>query len=75
MTDEEPRSEGIGEPVEDLEAPAAAQGGVAGGQTVCVETCQGNSTVSTFCKGELPSCNATKRTCSLETAAVVVSEA
>jgi hypothetical protein len=75
MTPEERVTEGMGESIEDLEAPAAAQADVTGGKTTCSPpTCQGDSTVSTFCQGHASSCSATKRTCSLETAAVVVSE-
>jgi hypothetical protein len=74
MTDDERLmrlNEGVGDGIEDLEAPAAALDDVAGGKTICSGgTCQGDSTVSTFCHG---TCSATTKTCKLETAAVVVS--
>ena len=71
MTDDERRSEGLEESIEDLEAPATAQDDVAGGKTKCVTpTCGGDSTVSTFCRGV--TCSKTASECALQTAAVVV---
>jgi hypothetical protein len=71
MTDEERNAEGAEESIEDLEAPAEAQGDVAGGVVKCATpTCGGDSTVSTFCQGI--TCSKTKSQCSLDTAAVVV---
>ena len=75
MTDEERRTEGMAEAIEDLEAPAAEQADVAGGAIACIDgTCQGDSVVSVFCKTSA-SCRATKKTCALDTSAVVLSEA
>jgi hypothetical protein len=71
MTEEERRTEGTEESIEDLEAPAAAQDEVAGGATKCVyPTCAGDSGVSTFCRGK--TCAATASECALQTAAIVV---
>jgi hypothetical protein len=77
MTDEEHMTEGVGESIEDLEAPLAAQMDVGGGMTICTQpTCQGDSTVSTFCKlgPSRGTCLATAKACKLDTSAVVVSE-
>jgi hypothetical protein len=78
MTDEQRGTEGLGEPIEDLEAPAVTQADVTGGATLCdPPTCQGDSTVSVFCKnpgGGPETCRVSTKTCSLQTAAVVVSE-
>ena len=75
MTDAENRAEGAEESIEDLEAPAAAQGDVAGGVIKCVTpTCGGDSSVSTFCQGATCTRQTTESKCSLQTAAVVVHE-
>ena len=79
MTDDERMNEGIGDAIEDLEAPAAVQSGVAGGEApYCLDpTCHGDTSKSYFCQGGTPehadSCNATNRSCQLDSAAVVVS--
>ena len=70
MTDEER----IEEQIEDLEAPAAAQHDVAGGVTRCaLPTCNGDSTVSVFCKDK--TCSASVQDCQLQSGAIVVREA
>jgi hypothetical protein len=70
MTDEERQAEGAGEAIEDLEAPADAQGDVAGGKIVCVAPTCGDTSVSTFCQGV--TCSKTKAYCDLQTAANVL---
>jgi hypothetical protein len=77
MTDEERNREAADEEIEDLDAPAAAQGDVVGGRVICAKptnTCApGNTTgVETYCK--LPTCNATKSACGQATTVILVYE-
>jgi hypothetical protein len=68
MTDEERREEGNEEAVEDLEAPAAAQGDVAGGQLCGVHSCGSPSMV---CVG---TCKLTKADCTQLSRRVIIYE-
>jgi hypothetical protein len=72
MTDEERRREGAEEPIEDLEAPAAAQGDVVGGGMAChpAGTCGRPSVV---CAPDQPgSCEVTQAFCQLNSRRIVV---
>jgi hypothetical protein len=72
MTDEERMEE---ESIEDLEAPATAQDGVAGGGMVCIDpTCaEADTHIPALCTP--PTCRATKSGCGFDTSAIVVREA
>jgi hypothetical protein len=74
MTEEERGSEGAEETIEDLEAPAASQAGVAGGVKGCIEpSCYDPDTrVALLCAP--PTCKVTKSGCSFDTSAIVVHE-
>jgi hypothetical protein len=62
MTDEEREQELAEETIEDLEAPAAAQGDVAGGKDQCATpTCVGHTAVKVYCRGV--TCAATAQEC------------
>lgn len=67
--------DGIGEEIEDLEAPAASTENVAGGAMGCIPpSCiSQNSDRITLCNG--PTCQDTKSNCELGTHAIVVHEA
>jgi len=67
MTDEERNEEGSEEPIEDLEAPAAAQEDVAGGRGKC-DTPSCNPTV--LCLGG--TCKLTKTTCENYSGKIIV---
>jgi hypothetical protein len=69
MTDDERNDELAAEPIEDLEAPAAAQGDVAGGNCA-TPTCVGGTKVTVFC--ELPTCRDSAQVCVSNTSALVV---
>ena len=78
MTDEELKREAADEAIEDLEAPAAAQGDVVGGKVICAKPTNicapGNTTsVETYC--QVPTCKATKSACGQATSVVIVYEA
>ena len=62
MTDDKRRDEGIQEPIEDLEAPAASQEGVHGGAG-CMPT--------EVCEAK-PSCNITSRECPVKATDLVI---
>ena len=69
----EERNEGAEEEIEDLEAPAVAQGDVAGGAKACMQpTCKNQSKVVGLCEGE--TCVATAFDCTAETHYVTVYE-
>jgi hypothetical protein len=74
MTEEERNKEGADEAIEDLEAPAGAQGDVVGGRVICAKpTCPGGpggTSVSTYCS--LPTCKATKSACGEATFTILV---
>jgi hypothetical protein len=72
MTDEERSREGAEEPIEDLEAPAEAQGDVVGGGMAChpAGTCGKPSAVcADFSPG---SCEVTKADCQLNSRKIVI---
>jgi hypothetical protein len=68
MTDDERRAEGLEEPIEDLEAPAAAQGDVAGGNCA-TPTCLGTR-IRVFC--DLPTCRVSAQYCDGASQGIVV---
>jgi hypothetical protein len=72
MTDDERTEEGAEEPIEDLEAPAEAQGDVVGGANECIyPTCHNpNTRFVAYCRP--PSCNDTKSDCLDGTQAIIV---
>jgi hypothetical protein len=72
MTDEDREREGAEEPIEDLDAPAEAQGDVVGGGMACSPrpTCGRPSVV---CAADQPgSCEVTKAFCELNSRRIVV---
>ena len=75
MTEEVRSAMGAEEAIEDLEAPAAWQAGVAGGVKGCIEpSCYDpNTHVAQLCAP--PTCKVTKSGCSFDTSAIVVHEA
>jgi hypothetical protein len=70
MTDDERNDELAAESIEDLEAPAAAQGDVAGGAMCADPTCVGGTKVEVYC--ELPTCRGTSQICLRNTASLIV---
>lgn len=70
MTDDERRTEGAEEAIEDLEAPADAQSDVKGGGACIQPTCVGDSSVGAVCMGI--TCKATTAGCAGETHVVVI---
>jgi len=75
MTDEEREQELAEDTIEDLEAPAAAQGDVAGGRDQCATpTCVGpHSAVKVYCRGI--TCKVTGQECpDLLTGILIVKE-
>lgn len=74
MTDEEREDDAAEVSIEDLEAPAAAQGDVAGGANRCASpTCVGLTKVKVFCTR--PTCTDTSQDCTDLTGTLVVHEA
>jgi hypothetical protein len=78
MTAEERNREGADEAIEDLDAPASAQGDVVGGKVVCADpTCArsgpGASNVETYCSK--PTCTATRSACGDLSRTILVYEA
>jgi hypothetical protein len=69
MTDEERTNEAAGETVEDLEAPAAAQRDVAGGNCAS-PTCLKSTKIEVFC--DQPTCHDTAQVCVTNTSGLVV---
>jgi hypothetical protein len=69
MTDEERTNELAEEPVEDLEAPAAAQRGVEGGNCA-TPTCLKSTKIDVFC--DQPTCHDTAMVCVSNTGGIVV---
>lgn len=71
MTDEERTGEGAEESIEDLDAPAEAQGDVVGGANECMyPTChQPNSRLVVYCRP--PTCNDTQSDCLDATQAIL----
>lgn len=73
MRDEERGGGDAGELIEDLEAPAAAQGEIAGGYDACVTpTCKVN-TLAVYC--HLPTCRDSSYNCYGASDKIVVYEA
>jgi len=73
MTNAERHTEGTGEAIEDLEAPAAALGDVTGGVACAKPTCPGGNTmVNVWCAA--PSCRVSKSACGLGTVTILVHE-
>lgn len=77
MTEEQRNREGDDEVIEDLEAPASAQGDVVGGKVICASpTCApgpGGTSVETYCSK--PTCTATKSACGNASRTILVYEA
>jgi hypothetical protein len=70
MTDDERNAEGTGEPIEDLEAPAAAQADVAGGNCAS-PTCLRSTKIRVYC--DQPTCHDTVQVCDGPSGGIVVS--
>jgi hypothetical protein len=73
MTEQPRMTDDAEEAIEDLEAPAAAQAEVAGGQVICAKpTCNPPSNIRGYC--QLPTCGQSKSACGSGSIVILVYE-